>query len=459
MLGQLANRYLGVLVLADAGLTALALWLADEARHRLPFGTSVAPGYFLEWPIFLAAVLIWPFFLRLLGAYDARRIRGFGDEVRAVVPAVVIATAMLPAFFFAFKFQFISRLLVGYFFVFNLLFLLNARIFGRILLNALASSGVAARRLLVVGAGPVGQEIARLAQEHSWTGLRVAGFVDDDPAKVHNSVIGLPVLGTTEETAELVGKARADEIIITLPARAHDRILRVALSLATAPVRVRIVPDLFEIVSVRARVEDFWGIPLIGLRDPVISGFDRVVKRAFDLALTTIALPLLLPAIAVIAAAIRVDSRGSTLVRLQRVGENGRLFSMWKFRTMAAGAERHRRYKQSDDPRVTRVGRWLRRWSLDELPNLFNVLRGEMSLVGPRPEQPWIVERYEPWQRQRLAVLPGITGWWQVNGRSDNPLHLNVEYDLFYIQNYSPLLDLKILWKTVWVVLRGQGAY
>ena len=108
---------------------------------------------------------------------------------------------------------------------------------------------------------------------------------------------------------------------------------------------------------------------------------------------------------------------------------------------------------------MTPVGRWLRRWSLDELPNLFNVLRGEMSLVGPRPEQPWIVERYEPWQRQRLAVLPGITGWWQVNGRSDNPLHLNVEYDLFYIQNYSPLLDLKILWKTVWVVLRGQGAY
>lgn len=126
---------------------------------------------------------------------------------------------------------------------------------------------------------------------------------------------------------------------------------------------------------------------------------------------------------------------------------------------MTPGVEHQRRYKQSDDPRITPVGRWLRRWSLDELPNLFNVLRGEMSLVGPRPEQPWIVERYEPWQRKRLSVLPGITGWWQVNGRSNNPLHLNVEYDLFYVQNYSPLLDLKILWKTVWVVLRGQGAF
>ena len=459
MLGHIANRYLGVLVLADAGLTALALWLADEARHRLPFGTPVAPGYFLEWPIYLAAVLIWPFFLRLLGAYDPRRMRGFGDEVRAIIPAVIIATALLPAFFFAFKFQFISRLLVGYFFLLNLLFLLNLRIVGRILLNVLTSSGVATRRLLVVGAGPVGEEVVRLVQENAWTGLRVAGFVDDDPAKVHGSVAGHPVLGTTDEIVELVESAQADEIIIALPGRAHDRILRVALALAAAPVRVRIVPDLFEIVSVRARVEDFWGIPLIGLRDPVISGFDRAVKRTFDLVLTIIALPLLLPAIAVIAVAIRLFSHGPILVRLERVGENGRLFSMWKFRTMTAGAERDRRYKQSDDPRVTPVGRWLRRWSLDELPNLFNVLRGEMSLVGPRPEQPWIVERYEPWQRQRLAVLPGITGWWQVNGRSDNPLHQNVEYDLFYIQNYSPLLDLKILWKTVWVVLRGQGAY
>jgi lipopolysaccharide/colanic/teichoic acid biosynthesis glycosyltransferase len=141
------------------------------------------------------------------------------------------------------------------------------------------------------------------------------------------------------------------------------------------------------------------------------------------------------------------------------VGENGRLFRMWKFRTMVEGADQTQAFKHREDPRRTRVGAVLRRWSLDELPNLINVLTGEMSLVGPRPEQPWIVERYEPWQRKRLAVPPGITGWWQVNGRSDLPLHENVEYDIYYIQNYSPLLDLQILWRTIPAVLKGKGAY
>ena len=185
--------------------------------------------------------------------------RGFGDEVRAIVPAVIIATALLPAFFFAFKFQFISRLLVGYFFLLNLLFLLNLRVVGRLLLNALTSSGVATRRLLVVGAGPVGQEVVRLVQENAWTGLRVAGFVDDDPAKAHSTVAGHPVLGTTDDIVEVVESEQADEIIVALPGRAHARILRVALALAAAPVRVRIVPDLFEIVSVRGAGRGFLG--------------------------------------------------------------------------------------------------------------------------------------------------------------------------------------------------------
>jgi lipopolysaccharide/colanic/teichoic acid biosynthesis glycosyltransferase len=164
-----------------------------------------------------------------------------------------------------------------------------------------------------------------------------------------------------------------------------------------------------------------------------------------------------------IAVAIKLDSPGPALYRAMRVGENGRLFHMHKFRTMLKDADKVplelENHKLKEDPRITRVGRVLRRMSLDELPQLFNVLRGEMSLVGPRPEQPWIVERYQPWQRKRLSVMPGMTGWWQVNGRSDRPLFLNTEYDLYYIQNYSPVLDLVILWKTIWVVLRGKGAY
>ena len=178
-----------------------------------------------------------------------------------------------------------------------------------------------------------------------------------------------------------------------------------------------------------------------------------------------------LPAMAIIALLIRLDSPGPVLFRQQRVGENGRLFWIYKFRTMVADAEAKQSvvlkttdegdvvHKIPEDPRVTRIGRFLRRTSLDELPNLFNVLKGEMSLVGPRPEMPWLVERYEPWQRRRFGVPQGMTGWWQVSGRSDKPMHLHTEDDLYYIQNYSLLLDLRILWKTIATIVKGQGAF
>ena len=179
----------------------------------------------------------------------------------------------------------------------------------------------------------------------------------------------------------------------------------------------------------------------------------------------------MIPVLLALAMAVYLESGRPIIFSQRRVGENGRIFTMYKLRTMVSNAESRQEdalqqgaepsevYKPHGDPRVTRVGRVLRRTSLDELPQLWNVLRGERSLVGPRPELPWVVERYESWQRQRLAVLPGMTGWWQVNGRSELPMHENVEYDLYYIQNYSPMLDLTILVRTLWVVVRGKGAY
>jgi exopolysaccharide biosynthesis polyprenyl glycosylphosphotransferase len=360
-----------------------------------------------------------------------------------------------------------SRILLAYFVVLDLLLLLNFRLLARMLMNWLAASGYAVRRTLIVGAGDVGREIASLIVTHPWSGLTLVGYATDaesdseadTPTAAAESIGGYPVLGTAGEVVRLVQQHQIGEVIVALPARRHDTIVRLALELLPLPVQMRIVPERFEMISARARVEDFWGVPLIGIRDPVITGLDRFLKRVFDLAIAGAALVLLLPLSALIALAIKFDSPGPVLYGPWRVGENGRLFRMWKFRTMVDGADQERHFKRRHDPRRTFVGGVLRRWSLDELPNLWNVVLGEMSLVGPRPEQPWIVERYEPWQRKRLAVPPGITGWWQVNGRSDKPLHENVELDIYYIQNYSPLLDLVILWKTIPVVLRGKGAY
>ncbi|MCP4415562.1 MAG: sugar transferase, partial [Chloroflexi bacterium] len=198
----------------------------------------------------------------------------------------------------------------------------------------------------------------------------------------------------------------------------------------------------------------------------------RLVKRIFDLAVGGIIVFFLLPIFLVISLLIKLDSKGSIIFKQRRVGENGRIFNMFKFRTMEPKADENREQvteisqdgrilfkKSPNDPRITRIGRFLRRTSLDELPQLFNVLKGEMSLVGPRPELPWLVDQYELWQRKRFAVPQGMTGWWQVNGRSDKPLHLNTEDDLYYVQNYSIWMDIYILVKTPWVVLRGKGAY
>lgn len=455
MLKGFAGRLLALVFLADAALTCVALVLADWGRHNLPFGEPVPPGWFIKPPILLAAAVIWPFFLRLFGAYDTRRTRSPLDELRAIVPAVGVSCLVLIGFFYFFEFRFISRILLAYFLLLDLLFLVNFRLLARALLQWLAATGHA-RRVLVVDAGVAGEEIAAMIRSHPWSGLELVGFADEGgTAEAH----GFPVLGGTNEVPRLVQDHAIDDVIVALPAREHEKIVRLALELLPLPVQVRIVPERFEMISARARVEDFWGVPLIGIRDPAITGFDRAVKRAFDIVIGGIAVLLLAPLMFVLALAIKFDSAGPVFYGPWRVGENGRLFRMWKFRTMVVDADRDPRFKSRDDPRKTRVGTVLRRWSLDELPNLFNVLLGDMSLVGPRPEQPWIVEKYEPWQRKRFAVPPGMTGWWQVNGRSDKPLHENVEYDIYYIQNYTPLLDLIILFKTVPVVLRGKGAF
>jgi lipopolysaccharide/colanic/teichoic acid biosynthesis glycosyltransferase len=221
----------------------------------------------------------------------------------------------------------------------------------------------------------------------------------------------------------------------------------------------------------KAGVEQFAGIPLLDLRAPALSDQQRTVKRLFDLGLTILTLPIALPIMGLVATGIRLESRGPVVLRQPRLGENGRLFDMLKFRTMLDHAEQLQAsveqldeqgrtiHKTAHDPRVTRLGRLLRRFSLDELPQLFNVLKGEMSLVGPRPELPYLVERYEPWQRQRFAIPQGITGWWQINGRSDRPMHLHTEDDLYYVQHYSLLLDIFVLLKTAGVVIQGKGAF
>jgi exopolysaccharide biosynthesis polyprenyl glycosylphosphotransferase len=269
----------------------------------------------------------------------------------------------------------------------------------------------------------------------------------------------------------VVTNQRINEIIFALPREAYHQLANLVTDLQDLAVNVRVVPDFFDLVFLRSAVEDLGDMPLVTLREPALDPLQRLLKRLFDLLLSGLALLFTLPLMAVIAVLIRLDSPGPVIFKQRRVGEHGNIFSIYKFRTMVHDPETYDGqmphklvdgqpvHKFYDDPRVTRIGHFLRRTSLDELPQFINILKGEMSLVGPRPELPWLVEMYEPWQRKRFEVPQGLTGWWQVNGRSDRPMHLHTADDLYYIKNYSLWLDLQILWRTIRAVIERRGSF
>lgn len=466
------TNYILYLMVSDLSLTLIALFLATQFRLYLPFGQPLSPRLVqLPVGVYALAFAIWAVVFLLLSVYDDRKNLRAVDEFQRLVVAIGFSVLVLAGALYL-TYREVSRLLFGYFALLDAGMLLGFRVLLRLAIRLAGERRHGEERVLIIGAGKVGQEVGERVRKRAWAGLDLVGYLDDDPAKQGQVFHGAPVLGTLADAKRVVQEQGVHQVVVALPLRAHQELARLVLELGECPVQVRVVPDFFDLAFFRATIEDFDGMPLIGLRDPAIDGFNRLVKRAFDLVLATVFLIFSLPIMAVIAIAIKLDSPGGPVIfKQQRVGENGALFWMYKFRSMVPDAEKRQHevlrytedgkviHKVPDDPRVTRVGRFIRRTSLDELPQLFNVLKGEMSLVGPRPELPWLVEQYEAWQRKRFAVPPGITGWWQISGRSERLMHLHTEDDLYYIQHYSPLLDLQILWKTIGVVLKRSGAY
>ncbi len=455
------------LLIIPAGL-AIASWL----RWVLPFGQELPRSAVnLPFIVYLLVTLSWLISLVLGGAYDPQRALRWFNEASRVIVAGFLATVVTAGVLYM-TYREVSRLQFFYIFVATLVLLLAHRAVLRVSYRIVGKTRPGSQaRVLIVGAGDLGQRVAQVILDHSRWGFSLVGFLDDDEAKQGETYDGTKVLGKIFEVKVFVAERKVDEVWIALPVWALDRLNLVITELERLPVRIKIVPDYFSLAMVQAKAEILGGIPIIGLREPVIEGLPRLLKRGFDLVIGSLLLFLVFPPMIIIAIAIKLDSSGPLIFRQERVGENGRLFGMYKFRTMVAGAEEQQAqvniqteddevlHKRPDDPRVTKVGHFLRRYSLDELPQLMNVLKGEMSLVGPRPEIPWLVDRYEPWQRKRFAVPQGLTGWWQINGRSDKPMHLNPEDDLYYVYNYSLWLDIQILLRTPLAVLQGRGAF
>jgi exopolysaccharide biosynthesis polyprenyl glycosylphosphotransferase len=457
-------------IILDAGLVSLAFIVATHLRPLLnvfPFIADINPPIQIPNWLYPLFSLIWVGILLLLSVYDGRRNLRVVDEFTSLTLASILAGVSLAGLLY-FSYRDVSRILFLVFLLLAYLSMVLWRSAARLAFRLLNGSSRSYRRVLIVGAGPVGRRLQENIVMNPFLGLTVIGFLDDDIGKRSRH---RDILGPLEDIYRVINKSLVDDVVIALPQRAYERVSALVAGLHRLPVKVWVIPDYFHLALHKAVIEEFAGIPMLDLRAPALNDYQRMVKRTFDLVLSILALPPSLIIMGLIALAIRLECSGQVLFRQQRVGENGRLFEMLKFRTMIPEAEELRHlvehldkngnliHKLPADPRVTRVGQFLRRTSLDELPQLFNVIRGDMSLIGPRPEIPYLVDQYEPWQRQRFAVPQGITGWWQVNGRSDKPMHLHTEDDLYYVQNYSLLLDLQILFKTIAVVLRGDGAY
>jgi len=474
MLNNLKTRWLGTTIVLDVTLTLLALLLARWIRGYFPAGTyfdltETLSFEFLDEPLFFSlnllipvVVIVWLVVFSALSVYSARFSLSQYNQVQPIVAAVTGAVLVFAgvAYFF---FRDLSRFLFLYFYVLDSLFLVGWRkIVFFFLKEDILTSWRPRHRVLIVGQGDLAQDVAAAIKTFAWSGLELLGFVGDGP----------DALGALADLPALVKSGMVDEVIFALPPGHQEQLQQMVVQLQPLSVNMRLVPDVIDLVFVRATIEDFAGLPLIGLREPAINIFDRLIKRAFDIVFASLLLIFLLPFALVIIGLIKLTSKGRVFYTSQRIGEGGRIFNMVKFRTMVADADQQEAdllaadasrlavNKQPNDPRITPVGRFLRRTSMDELPQLINVIKGDMSLVGPRPELPWLVDRYEPWQYQRFTVPQGMTGWWQVKNRANQrEYNVRVEDDLYYIHNYSFLLDLRILFLTMGAIVRGDGAY
>jgi putative colanic acid biosynthesis UDP-glucose lipid carrier transferase len=457
---------------AHANLLELALRLADPAMviaaallaHRRFFGSWTPNESY--WLAILGVAVLSVALFPLLRVYEPQRGVSLAIEVRNLLSAWALLAAVVFATFFVTKSgaEF-SRVWTAMWLSIGFLVHLAARIALRLLLRDLRRRGYNQRHIVIVGAGTLGREVVARLKATAWSGFSVRGFYDDDPALAGQWLEGVPVLGSPEDLLRDIGALKLDQVWIALPLRAEDRIKELLGGLQQVSVQVSFVPDIYGFHLINHSVSEVAGLPIINLNDTPLAGINAVLKTIEDYVLASVLLLVLAPLMALIALAIRLDSRGPLIYRQQRLTWNGSTFTMLKFRTMPVDAERETGpvWATRDRPRATRVGRVLRRYSLDELPQLVNVLRGQMSLVGPRPERPEFVERFRaeiPGYMQKHLVKAGITGWAQVNDlRGDSDLHKRIEYDLYYIENWSVWFDVRVLALTLVKVALSRHAY
>jgi Undecaprenyl-phosphate glucose phosphotransferase len=454
--------YNSIKVATDLCVLALSFVLAYVTRFHGPW-QAVEPPLADTLESLAMVLVVFPIAFRQARLYTTNRSRSDLEEVFQLFKAMITGTVIF-VFVNYFVRERYSRLTLGLFALYAFVLVAATRLLFRSVLSEIRRRGFQSKSILVVGAGELGRRVIETIHSHRELGFRVAGVLTRKAEKIGAEIAGVPVLGMVRDVGEMLDRMPVDQVILALPIEDQALVKDLMEELALRTVDVKIVPDLYQYITVCGGLEEFGGLPIISLQGGPLDGWNLVAKRSFDLLVAACAFLVVSPVMAAVALLVKLSSPGPVFYRQERMGMDGRTFLMLKFRTMCEDAEPSgAKMASADDPRRTLLGTWLRKLSLDELPQLFNVLAGEMSLVGPRPERPIFIEEFKrqiPRYHLRHKVKAGITGWAQINGlRGQTSIEKRIQYDLYYIENWSLLLDLKILARTAFGGFLSKNAY
>ncbi|MFX0200985.1 MAG: undecaprenyl-phosphate glucose phosphotransferase [Candidatus Hodarchaeota archaeon] len=458
MLKRHSEFFLSLLFVFELILVSLTWILSYYFRFHLklfiPPPNPVSLSTYL-WYL-LPLLLFWAISSKIFRLYQPRRISRGAHEIADIVKAVTATLIIIVCFIYATRrFEF-SRLAYLYFWIGAISALSIERTVIRKVLRNFRKRGYNLRFALIVGSGNLVEKLLHSLSNHPELGVAVNGILTVRKGKVNGSIKGIPIIGSIDDLEDIIDRTRWDIVFVALPLEAHHYMGRILKTLMGRMLDIKIVPDVYEYIALKGGMDRIDDIPMVSLQTSPLFGWNRVMKRSFDLTMATISLAILSPIFAIVAILIRITSRGPVLYIQERVGMDGKVFNMYKFRTMKIDAEKNLGpvWANEGDPRRTRIGAFLRRFNVDELPQLVNVLKGEMSIVGPRPERPFFVKKFGNQVSQymlRHRIKAGMTGWAQINGyRGNTSLEKRIEYDIFYIKNWSIWFDFKIIVMTLW---------
>ncbi|GAA0137501.1 undecaprenyl-phosphate glucose phosphotransferase [Paenibacillus sp. YSY-4.3] len=446
-------------------LSFLLAWWVKFESGLIPYEPPLSIEIYAFWSLVYGAVSILVGIL--ISFYSPKRKKRFADEVLKIIQVHFTSLVILLSLMFFVKQVDISRYYLAIYIGLNLLFIMLYRYFLKKSLKQLRRKGYNKQFVLIIGAGSLGRKFHDNLKLYPELGYEIIGFLDDyQQGNVGEKGKYSPILGTVNQLEEILESKLIDEVVLALPLNAHSKYARIISSCEKAGVRTLIIPDFFDYLPARPYFDNFAGMPMINVRDiPLDMTGNRLVKRAFDIVFSIAAIIMTLPVMLFVVIGIKLTSPGPVIFKQERVGLNRRTFQMYKFRSMNVLPEGviDTGWTTENDPRRTKFGSFIRKTSIDELPQFFNVLAGHMSVVGPRPERPYFVEQFReevPKYMVKHHVRPGITGWAQTHGlRGDTSIEERIQHDIFYIENWSMLLDIKIILRTIIHGFVNKNAY